>query len=78
MKKITVTVFLVVLFLFFTLFSCKPPSQVEEAKEETFGAAPVKEKKVAWPPFFLCLMSYTLKTLQFSRTYSILKERRYV
>lgn len=46
MKKITVTVFLVVLFLFFTLFSCKPPSQVEEAKEETFGAAPVKVFKI--------------------------------
>jgi len=37
---------LVVMFLFFTLFSCKPSSQKEESQEETFGAAPVKVFKV--------------------------------
>ncbi|UCC40451.1 MAG: efflux RND transporter periplasmic adaptor subunit [Candidatus Aminicenantes bacterium] len=46
MKKIMTAKILVVLFLFFTLFSCKPPGQQEEPQEEAFGAAPVKVFKV--------------------------------
>lgn len=35
-----------VLFLFIFLLSCRPPSQVEETKDQSFGAAPVKVFKV--------------------------------
>ncbi len=46
MKKIIVITVLTVLFIFLTVFSCKPPAQKEDAQEETFGAAPVKVFKV--------------------------------
>lgn len=46
MKKIKAARILAVLFLFFVLFSCRPPSQGEEPEEEAFGAAPVKVFKV--------------------------------
>jgi RND family efflux transporter MFP subunit len=46
MKKIMIATILVVLFLFFALFSCKSSSQKEESPEETFGAAPVTVFKV--------------------------------
>jgi len=42
MKKVRAAIVLVVLILFVSLISCRPPSEEEGVEEETFGAAPVK------------------------------------
>lgn len=46
MKKSTVIKTFATLFLFLTLFYCRPQKQNEKIKEETFGATPVKVFKV--------------------------------
>lgn len=46
MEKMNAVKAFFVLFLFIFLLSCRPPNQVEEAKDQSFGAAPVKVFKV--------------------------------
>jgi len=46
MKKIKAIRVFITLFLFLSFFSCRPPGQEQEAKEEIFSAAPVKVFKV--------------------------------